>query len=402
MAKKRANGEGTFRKRDDGRGWEARFYDEQGKRHSVYGKTQAEVRKKLAEAMEESKAPEAEEGEELTVGQWIGIWQRDFLGNVKPGTAINYEMTMRVHVLPTLGETALVNLKTPEIQRLYNRKLVEGLSPKSIKNIHGCLHKSLDMAVRIGYLQKNPSSACILPRVTQAEIHPLDTPDLTKLMESMKGHEYEPLILVALFTGMRSGEILGLTWDCVDFDNGLIRVVKQLVQPRKRGEKFRFGTLKNDKPRTLTPAPFVMDVLKNHKEKQNMLKEAAGSDWQDGGFPNLVFTHPDGSHLSQPTVWKILQKILTEAGLEHHRFHDLRHSYVVNAFRAGDDVKTVQQNAGHYSAAFTLDRYAHVTETMHRESADRMQNFLKNLGIGENDTKKNSGEEGEEPDPAPV
>ena len=145
-----------------------------------------------------------------------------------------------------------------------------------------------------------------------------------------------------------------------------------------------------------------MDVLKNHKEKQKMLKEAAGSDWQDGGFPNLVFTHPDGSHLSQPTVWKILQKILTEAGLEHHRFHDLRHSYVVNAFRAGDDVKTVQQNAGHYSAAFTLDRYAHVTETMHRESADRMQNFLKNLGIGENDTKKNSGEEGEEPDPAPV
>ena len=214
-------------------------------------------------------------------------------------------------------------------------------------------------------------------------------------MESMKGHEYEALITVAIFTGMRSGELLGLTWDCVDFENGLIRVSKQLVQPRKRGDQFRFGTLKNDKPRTLTPAPFVMDVLKAHKEKQKAQKMTAGSDWNDGGFPNLVFTHPDGSHLSQPTVWKILQKILAAAGLESHRFHDLRHTYVVNAFRAGDDVKTVQQNAGHYSAAFTLDRYAHVTETMHRESANRMQNFLEALGLDKNNPKKNSGEDGD-------
>ena len=83
--------------------------------------------------------------------------------------------------------------------------------------------------------------------------------------------------------------------------------------------------------------------------------------------------------MSQATVWKILQKVLQGAGLESHRFHDLRHTYVVNAFRAGDDVKTVQQNAGHYSAAFTLDRYAHVTGTMKRESADRMQNFINAL-----------------------
>ena len=122
-----------------------------------------------------------------------------------------------------------------------------------------------------------------------------------------------------------------------------------------------------------------MDVLKAHKQAQDLQRQTVGVAWNDGGFPNLVFTHPDGSHLSQPTVWKALQKILKKAGLERHRFHDLRHTYVVNAFRAGDDVKTVQQNAGHYSAAFTLDRYAHVTETMRRESADRMQNFIEAL-----------------------
>ena len=379
MARKRANGEGSFRKREDGKGWEARYYDTKGKRHSVYGKTQAEVRKKLAAVYAELNTETYLEDEDMTVAQWLTIWQRDFLGNVKPGTAISYEMQVRVHIVPTLGEIKLTALRTPVVQRLYNQKLAQGLSPKSIKNIHGCLHRALDMAVRIGYLTKNPTSACILPTVRQAEIHPLDTPDLKKLLESIHGDEYEALILTAIFTGMRSGELLGLTWDCIDFENGIIRVVKQLVQPRKKGRSFSFGTPKNGKGRTLSPAPFVMEVLKAHKKAQAKLRIAAGPAWDDGGFPNLVFTHPDGSHLSQPTVWKALQKILEKAGLESHRFHDLRHTYVVNAFRAGDDVKTVQQNAGHYSAAFTLDRYAHVTETMRKESADRMQNFFEAL-----------------------
>ena len=380
MAKKRANGEGNLRKREDRNGWEARYYDAKGNRHSVYGKTQAEVRKRLAEAVkkEEEKDSELEE-EDLTVGQWLAIWQRDFLGNVKPGTMISYETQIRVHILPALGEIKLTALRTPVVQRLYNQILAKGLSPKTIKNIHGCLHRALDIAVRVGYLTKNPTSACILPTVRQAEMQPLDTPDLKKLLEALRGEEYEAIITTALFTGMRSGELLGLTWDCIDFSNGIIRVTKQLLQPRRKGRPFAYGTPKNGKGRTLTPAPFVMSVLCEHKKAQDLQRQAVGPAWDDGGFPNLVFTHPDGSHLSQPTVWKALQKILKKAGLERHRFHDLRHTYVVNAFRAGDDVKTVQQNAGHYSAAFTLDRYAHVTETMRRESADRMQNFFEAL-----------------------
>lgn len=380
MAKKRANGEGNLRKREDRNGWEARYYDTKGNRHSVYGKTQAEVRKRLAEAVKKEEEKESElEEEDLTVGQWLAIWQRDFLGNVKPGTIVSYETQIRVHILPALGEIKLTALRTPVVQRLYNQILAKGLSPKTIKNIHGCLHRALDIAVRVGYLTKNPTSACVLPTVRQAEMQPLDTPDLKKLLEALRGEEYEAIITTALFTGMRSGELLGLTWDCIDFSNGIIRVTKQLLQPRRKGRPFAYGTPKNGKGRTLTPAPFVMSVLSEHKKAQDLQREAVGPAWDDGGFPNLVFTHPDGSHLSQPTVWKALQKILKKAGLERHRFHDLRHTYVVNAFRAGDDVKTVQQNAGHYSAAFTLDRYAHVTETMRRESADRMQNFFEAL-----------------------
>ena len=326
MARKRANGEGTIRKRADG-SWEARYCAD-GKRHSVYGRTQAEVRKKLTEVSVTIDHGDFREDSGLTLGQWLTMWHRDYLGNVKLGTADTYEMQIRVHIIPALGDVKLSALRTPMIQRLYNKKREEGLSPKSIKNIHGCLHKALDVAVRIGYLSKNPSSNCILPRIEQAEIHPLDTPELSKLLAFLKGHEHEALIVTAIFTGLRSGELLGLTWDSVDFENGLIRVTKQLAQPRKKGEVFRFATPKNSKPRTIAPAPTVFQVLKKHKEEQEAQRKALGPAWNDGGFPKLVFTHPDGSHLSQPTAWKILHKILVAAGIDAHRFHDLRHPYV--------------------------------------------------------------------------
>ena len=114
MAKKRANGEGSIRKRGEGKGWEARYYDEKGKRHSVYGKTQAEVRKKLAAAQAQKQTDQGQEEPDLTIAQWLEIWQHDYLGNVKPGTAVSYEMQVRVHILPTLGDVKLSALRTPQ------------------------------------------------------------------------------------------------------------------------------------------------------------------------------------------------------------------------------------------------------------------------------------------------
>ncbi len=378
MAKKRANGEGNIKKRENGT-WEARFCVN-GKRHSIYGKTREEVRKKLTDTLAKIDQEQFIEKSDMTVGEWLTIWQRDYIGNVKKGTAVNYELHLRLYILPVLGEVKLSNLKTPMIQKVYNSLIKEkGLSPKTVKNAHGCLHKALSVAVKIGYIAKNPSEACVLPKVNQAEIQPLDTPEITKLLETVKGQEHEALIMTALFTGMRSGELCGLTWDCVDFDKGLIYVKKQLCPPRGIEKNFRFDTLKNGKPRTLAPAPFVMDTLRAHKKNQAQQKKAAGELWDDLGFPDLVFTYPNGKHYSQSNVHKFFQNILKKAGLEHHRFHDLRHTYAVSSLRAGDDVKTVQENMGHFTAAFTLDKYAHVTETMRRDSANRMQAFYEAL-----------------------
>ena len=315
----------------------------------------------------------------MTVGEWLDTWLKEYLADVKPGTMINYESVVRLFLKPVFGNIPLSQLRTPMIQKFYNKLRTEDRSPQYIKNIHGIFHRALDMAVRVEYLDRNPSTACILPKVVEKPVTPLDVPEQKRFFEALKGNPFEALFLTAVFTGMRVGEIIGLTWDCVDFEHGVIRVEKQLVQTRVKGQKYVFGTLKNGKTRVITPAPYILEVLKAHQAVQSAQKKAADDLWDEGDFPGLVFTHPDGSHYSQPTIWKELQDILAAAGLEHHRVHDLRHTFAVNSIIAGDDIKTLQENMGHYSAAFTLDRYGHVTETMRRESANRMQAFIEKM-----------------------
>ena len=373
MAKKRANGEGTIRRREDRNGWEARYYDAKGNRHSVYGKTQAEVRKRLAEASKEEEEDSDLDEVDLTVGQWLAIWQRDFLGNVKPGTALNYESVIRVHILPVIGEIKLTALRTPVVQRMYNQELAKGLSAKSIKNIHGCLHRALDIAVRIGYLTKNPTSACILPTVRQAEMQPLDTPDLKKLLEAIHGEEYEAIITTALFTGMRSGELLGLTWDCIDFKRGRLVVRRQLVRDRCKGGEYHFSTPKNGKIRVIVLAPSVVQLFREQQKRQALMMMDAGKKWVDN---DLIFSNQTGGYLSYRTVYDCFKRVMTKLGLPETRFHDLRHTYAVAAIKSGDDIKTVQENLGHATAAFTLDVYGHVTNQMKEASASRMELFI--------------------------
>lgn len=176
---------------------------------------------------------------------------------------------------------------------------------------------------------------------------------------------------------MRQGEIIGLTWECVDFKKGVIRIEKQLRKNHSGGSKYEFSTLKNGKTRTITPAPIVFDVLKKVKAEQNRWKLHAGEAF-DNEF-NLVFTNELGRHLNSVTVYEHLKRILESIGLGHIRFHDLRHSFATISLQNGDDIKTVSENLGHATVAFTLDVYGHVTEKMKKDSADRMQAFISGL-----------------------
>lgn len=379
-----AQGDGSIRQRPDGL-WEGRYTlgadpgTGKQRRKSVYAPTQAECRKKLREATEAVANGTYFEPAKITVAEWFNLWLAEYLGSVKHATAISYGQHVKNHVLPNIGAVKLADLRAPMIQRIYNNLQRQGISPKTIKNLHGCIHKALEVAVRNDYIARNPADVCTLPRIEKSEIQPLDAPDIKKLLEALNGHKHEVLIKTAMFTGMRIGELIGLTWECVDFENGVICVKKQLLRPRVKGEGYTYGTLKNDKPRTITPANSVMDMLRAHKRRQAQQRLLAGSAWDDGGFLGLVFTNEFGGHLCHNHISKQLDKALEAAGIPKHRFHDLRHTYAVNSLRAGDDIKTVQENLGHHTAAFTLDMYAHSTETMKRESAKRMDAFIEGL-----------------------
>ncbi len=245
-----------------------------------------------------------------------------------------------------------------------------------MKNIHGILHRALNQAVKLGFIPANPSDACELPRVEKKEIKPLDEKEIVTFLEAIQGHKYERLFLIDLFTGMRQGEILGLAWSDIDFNKGFITVKKQLIRNKNNGEYY-FGPLKNDKARHITPAPTVMLALREQQRAQSEMKLLAGSFWDNPD--DLVFTNEYGHHLVHMNVYKAFKAIAAKIGLPEARFHDLRHSYAVASLQAGDDLKTVQENLGHATATFTLDVYGHVTEKMKKDSAERMESFIKGL-----------------------
>ena len=172
---------------------------------------------------------------------------------------------------------------------------------------------------------------------------------------------------------MREGEVLGLKSDCVDFSAGSILIDKQLQREKKKNGAYIFAPLKNDKARRITPAPWVMQMIRNHRAAQNEMRLQAGSLWENSG---LVFTNETGRHLAIHTVFKAFKKVAASIDRPDARFHDLRHSYAVAAIRSGDDIKTLQGALGHATAAFTPDVYGHVTDQMKQASAQRMERYI--------------------------
>ena len=309
--------------------------------------------------------------ERMTVSEWLDIWTSEYLGGVKPNTMRIYRNNVKRHIKPALGAVRLPELRPHMIQSFINRL---ELAPASVRLAYKVLYQALKKTVALHYIPQNPAEGCTLPRLEQEEIHPLNDEQTTALLRAAEGTEAEQLIKAALFTGCRLSELLGLTWDCVGRDT--ITISKQLAQPEQRADG-PFISPKNGKSRTLTPAPLVLDALKAQKRMQTAARIKAGPLW-DNSY-NLVFTTETGAPFDQWRAEAAFKSVLATAELHGIRFHDLRHTYAVNAIRAGDDINTVQGNLGHASAAFTLDRYGHFTERMKQDSAARMEGFIRGV-----------------------
>ena len=191
------------------------------------------------------------EPSDMTVAQWLHIWTDGYLENIKPSTAHLYRRSVELYLNPGLGAVKLCALKTQQIQAFYNgllrpaKKTTAPLSPKTIKNVHGILHKALQQAVANGTLRQNPADACILPKITKKEMTVFDDDAATAFLRAIQGHVHELLYKATLFTGMREGELLGLTWDCIDFTNE-----RSLSGSRRGRSRKRAASIISLHPRT--------------------------------------------------------------------------------------------------------------------------------------------------------
>ena len=327
---------------------------------------------------------------DITLEDWLDIWIREYSVDKKYSTLKGYKAQIKKHINPALGSYTLQSLTPIMIQRFLNdlsRPDENGdvLSPKSVKNVYIILRAALSQAVENEYIVKNPCRNAKLPKVYKKQVKPLTDAQVKDfLIASQEDTTYGPMLRMILFTGLREGEAMGVTWDCVDFENGTVSINKQLQRRPEKDGGTVLTSVKNGKPRPLTPPPYVMQMLKARYYEQIMQSRVAGSAWE--GWQNeeehkraFVFTNEVGRHLIPKRTYLRFKKIAKEIGAPDARVHDLRHTYAVLSLQNGDDVKTVQTNLGHASAAFTLDVYGHVSDRMQRESSDRMEKYIQSL-----------------------
>ncbi|CAA9428133.1 MAG: Integrase, partial [uncultured Rubrobacteraceae bacterium] len=243
MAKRRGNGEGSVYRRKDGL-WVGQYKVQTSKgikTKYIYSKTRKEAASKLAAAIAERNSGVVYDSEGLTVGDYLVEWLQSVRGTVRERTWKRSEEVVRLHLVPALGKTRLDKLNALQVQALYRSKLESGLSARTVRMVHTTLHKALKQAVRWSLIPRNVAEAVDPPRERNTEVRPLDEGQVKSLLRAARGERFETLYILAVTTGMRSGELLGLQWGDVDLEAGTLQVRRTVFNGRIEAPKTSKG-----------------------------------------------------------------------------------------------------------------------------------------------------------------
>lgn len=362
---KRANGEGSVRAkpRGDGR-WEARYTVEsagQLNRLSIFGKTRQEAAQKLRAALAGRDGGAKPVPAKETVGTYLTSWLAGAEPALRPRTRDSYLQIVRSHLIPLLGSIPLGRLGPQQLQQAYRDLSERGLSPKTIANVHGVLHKALDQAFRWRLLPANVADLVDPPRIPRREMKSLTPDEARQVLLTAEGDPLEPLYRLAITAGLRQGELLALRWPDVDLERGTVSVVATLEQ--RRGHEAVVAQPKTSRSRRQVQlGAAAVDALRRQRSASPSI-----------GF---VFARADGKPLSMSIIGKAWTRLNGRAGVPRVRFHDLRHTAATLMLSRGVHPKIVSEMLGHATVAITLDVYSHVMPTMQLEAARLMDDLL--------------------------
>ncbi len=379
MPKRRGHGEGALYKRKDAKGrtrWCAEVYigvDAEGKRQVLRFSSlkQDEVSKWLTKTLNELHLGRAVWNSRESVGDFLDDWIAG-KGNLSERVRLDYERIIRRHIKPAIGRIRLSRLAPADVRRLYAAKEHEGLSPSRVRQIHAVLRKALADAEKWGKVGRNAAALVDAPKVPDREMQALDVHQARAFVAAVKGDPLEALYILALTTGMRQGELLGLKWSAIDWHNSLLSVQRSLARVTGKGLVLKENKTKKSR-RAVELSPFALDALRRHAERQDALHREAGASWQQTG---LVFTNARGGALDPSNLLDRHYALLWAAGLPRIRFHDLRHSAASILLAMGVNPKHVQELLGHTRISTTLDIYSHVQRPSHREAVLQLSDLL--------------------------
>lgn len=373
--RRRGSGEGSIYQRKDGR-WAASISLGGLKRKTIYAKTRREVQDLLHKALHEQKQGLLVTGPRQPLKQYLKQWLEEIhKASIRPRTYERYEEIIRLHLVPTLGYVPIQKLSPQQVQALLARKLTEGFAPKTVSCIYGVLHTALKDAVRWELVGRNVCDLVTAPRKVDHEIQPLTPRQIRLFLEAVKGHRFEALFTLALATGMRQGELLGLKWQDIDLAGNTLQVRRiQSRVPRLLGKGYVEAETKTRKSRrSILIAGFALDALKAHQLRQQELRARVGDRWQ---ARDLVFCTRRGTPLNPSHIRDALREVLEQAHLPLIRFHDLRHSTATFLLSLKVQPKVVQEILGHSQISMTMDIYSHVLPTMQKEAMDQLSKAL--------------------------
>lgn len=371
MARKiRGKNEGSIQQRPNGT-WRAQV-TLQGRRLSYAAKTRRECQDWIKKTIHQIDDGMTYSNTRIILEEFLSGWLTSSKASKRRSTWAHYCQLVHNYVVPRIGQIKVKDLRPDQIQGLYNTLLSQGVGTYTVIKIHTTLHSALAHAVKTGIVGRNPASQTIPPKQPSKEMHIFEESQVNQMLVAAKGDRWEALYHLAVTTGMRQMELLGLKWSDLDWINQTIKVERQLVRPDGEGIQFAQPKTRLGK-RTVVLGIKTIAVLRSHFERQHAKKKAGGEHWKEHG---LLFTNSLGGPIHPRNLVRDFKQLLRDAGLPTIRFHDLRHTAASLMLNHGVPVIVVSRRLGHAKPSITLDVYGHLLSGMQNEAAELIDELI--------------------------